>query len=50
MIGNKRDWNGTWFIDKWQSEEGQCTRTRILPGIFTELSPLNFVFVKWMPV
>ena len=40
----KRDCNGTWFIDIWQYEEGQCTLIIILPGIFTELSPLNHLF------
>jgi len=40
----KRDCNGTWFIDRWQYEKGQCTVTVILPGIFTELSPLNHLF------
>ena len=41
----KRDCNGTWFIDRWQWEEGQCTRTIIIPCILTKLSPLNhFIF------
>ena len=40
----KRDCNGTWFIDRWQYEKGQCTVTVILPGIFTELSPLKHLF------
>ena len=40
----KRDCNGTWFIDRWQYEEGHCTRTIILPSIFTELSPHNILF------
>jgi len=33
------------FIDRWQYEERQCTITIILPCIFTELSPLNHVFI-----
>ena len=41
----KRDWNETWFIERWQWEEGQNPRTIILPCIFIELSPLNLVFV-----
>jgi len=45
----KRDCNGTWFIDRWQYEEGHCTRTIILPSIFTELSPHNILFSLWMP-
>jgi len=40
----KRDCNGTWFIDRWHNMEGQCTRTILLPGTFTELSPLNLLF------
>jgi len=40
----KSDCNETWFINKWQYEEGQCTRTIILPGIFTELFPHNHLF------
>jgi len=39
-----RDLNETWFIDRWQYEEGQCTITIILPCIFTELSPHNYLF------
>ena len=41
----KRDWNETWFIDRLQWEEVLCTRTILIPCIFTELFPLNFVFV-----
>jgi len=41
-----RDWNETWFIDRWQLEEVQCTRTIILLFILTELSPLNHLFYK----
>jgi len=37
--------NETWFIDRCQWEKGQNPRTIILPCIFIELSPLNFVFV-----
>jgi len=44
----KRDWNKNWFIDRWQSEEGQCTRTIILSSIFTELSPINLFFLLIM--
>jgi len=40
----ERDCNGTWFIDRWHNMEGQCTRTILLPGTFTELSPLNLLF------
>ena len=36
--------NETWFIDRWQNEEGQCTITIILFGILTKLSPLNHFF------
>ena len=32
-------------MDRRQWEDGQYTITRTLPYIFTELSPLNFVFV-----
>ena len=35
----KRYWNETLFIDRWQLEEVQCTRTTILPCILTQLSP-----------
>ena len=31
----KRDWNETRYIDRWQWEEVPCTRTIILPCIFT---------------
>jgi len=34
----KRVWNETWFIDRWQWEEGQWI---ILPWKLIELSPLN---------
>ena len=37
----KRDCNGPWFIDRWPYDEGHCTITKLLPNIFTELSPLN---------
>ena len=37
----ERDWNETWFIDRWQWEEGQCTRTIILPCL-----PQKY----WIPV
>ena len=30
-----------WNLDRWRWEEGQYTRTIILPNIFTELSPLK---------
>ena len=40
----KGDCNGTWFIDRWQWEEGQCTRTILIPSIFTVLSPHNHLF------
>ena len=40
----QRDCNETWVIDRWQYEEGQCTRTIILPSIFTQLSPHNHLF------
>ena len=36
-----RDWNKTWFVDRWQWEKELCTITIILPFIFTELSPIN---------
>ena len=39
------DWNETWFIDRWQWEEGRNAIALIIPCIFIELSPLNFVFV-----
>ena len=29
----------TWFIDRGQYQEGQCTKNIIIPGIFTELYP-----------
>ena len=32
------------YIDGRQYEKGQCTITIIIPGIFTELSPLNHLF------
>mgnify|MGYP007091311640 CR=1 FL=1 len=38
------DFNETWYIDRWQWDEGQCTRTILLPSILTELSPLNHLF------
>ena len=40
----KRNWNETWFVDRWQWEEGQCTRTILQPCIFTKLSLLNLLF------
>jgi len=40
----KRDCNGTWFIDRLQYAEGQCTITTTLPVIFAELSPINHLF------
>ena len=39
----KRDCNGTWFIDRWQWEEWQNTRTILLSYILLELTLLNFV-------
>ena len=34
----------TFFLDRWQWEEGQCTIIIILLCILTELSPLNHLF------
>jgi len=36
----------TWFIDRGQYEEGQCTKNIILPCILTELFPHNHVFIS----
>ena len=42
LVKYKRDWNETWFIDRWQWEEGQWT---INPTVYiTELSPHNHFF------
>ena len=41
----KQDCNKTWFIDRWQWEEGQCTITIILPCTFTQLSSLSHCFI-----
>ena len=41
-----RDWNETWVIDKCQWEEAHCTRTIILPCIFTVLSSNNHLFIS----
>ena len=39
----KRNWNETWFIDRWQWETGQCKIIIILPCCLQCFSPLPFI-------
>jgi len=42
----ERDWNETWFMDRWQWEEVQHTRTITLPCILLSYLPLTIFFIN----